>query len=366
MNNQKMMKMSNEELIEEFKKAGQEEKGTILGMLYFKNSGLIKSIANHYSGYEAIEDLMQESFFGLQTAAELYDPEKGSFSTYATIWIRQTVKRYIDNCGSCIRLPVGRKGKIYSYLRIASRYKTEFGREPSDKELAALLDVSIQEAQQIKVDNARIMIRSLDAPMPGEDKELTLGGMLATEQDIESEVIEIQDNERLKLLLWNEIAKLPEEEAEVITKRYKENMTFEETGALMGVDKQYAQNIQRKAFEKLRKSGKIRKYYVEYIGDNPYRAVGVGAYRRTGSSSVERIVMNQFEYEYKKSIEKTLREGKYNENEYREYIHNLYENDPDAYLRHIEKEIEETDKLLAEIRQERTRAPQKSREQIKH
>lgn len=326
MKNNSLTNLSNEELIEMFQNE-KKDRGEILGVLYFKNSGLIKQIASKFSGYENIEDLMQESFFGLQAAAELYDPEKGAFSTYATIWLRQTIRRYIDNCGSCVRFPSGKIGEVFKYTRIANSYEMEFGREPTDKELAALLGVSIEEAQRIKADKAMIRIKSLDAPIQSEDETtLTVGDSIAGGEDPEAEVIEIQDNERLKLILWNEVAGLPEKEAEVITKRFKDNMSTEETGTALGMNKSTVSTIQARALKKLRQSEVVNIFWNDYRYSKAYLGVGVGVFQRTWTSSTEREAIRKHEQKLRR----------------------LYKKDSEKYLQYMEKEIEKTDKLLAE------------------
>ena len=74
------------------------------------------------------------------------------------------------------------------------------------------------------------------------------------EEDIETEIIEIQDNERLRLLLWHEVESLPDDETKVIKKRYEDNLSCGETGSALGIDEGQVKNIQAKTLRKLRKS----------------------------------------------------------------------------------------------------------------
>ena len=78
--------MSNEDLVLMIQ--GNEDKARHLGELYEQNRGAIANIAKRYSEYAEIEDLMQESFFGLSEAAARWDPEAG---TKFILQIRQRV-----------------------------------------------------------------------------------------------------------------------------------------------------------------------------------------------------------------------------------------------------------------------------------
>jgi len=54
-----------------------------------------------------LDDLIQESFFGMKRAIELFDPSRGfTFSTYAVKWIEQCVRRFIDNTKYMVRVPI--------------------------------------------------------------------------------------------------------------------------------------------------------------------------------------------------------------------------------------------------------------------
>lgn len=81
-----------------------------------ENMGLCIYFARKYVAFVEpmweIGDLVQESFIGLRTAALKYDPDNESgaaFSTYASFWIKQAIRRFIDNNIDTIRIPVHMK-----------------------------------------------------------------------------------------------------------------------------------------------------------------------------------------------------------------------------------------------------------------
>ena len=97
--------MDNEQLVARIR-AGVDTADNMLA-LYEQNHGFIHKMALKYSGYAEIEDLKQEAYIGLCAAVEHYDEDKGvAFISYAGFWIKQTMQRYIDNCGGVVRLPV--------------------------------------------------------------------------------------------------------------------------------------------------------------------------------------------------------------------------------------------------------------------
>lgn len=91
--------------------------------LYKQMSGLIAKIAWRYRSLEEVEDLKQEGYLGLYKAALAFSPAAGvPFYQYAALWIRQKIRRYIENCGSVVRIPSGQKKLLYQYRKLCSSY----------------------------------------------------------------------------------------------------------------------------------------------------------------------------------------------------------------------------------------------------
>ncbi len=86
-------------------------------MLYENNISLIKRFISPYLAYKELDDLMQQAYFGLWEAVKHYEDSKNvRFMTFARYWIKQTVIRYIEECGSVVRIASIIYREVYNLL----------------------------------------------------------------------------------------------------------------------------------------------------------------------------------------------------------------------------------------------------------
>lgn len=274
----------------------------ILGTLYQNNINLVKKLANRYcrlSDIDIFSDLMQEGYFALMNAADVYDTDQETaFATYCVIWLRQTMLRYIYDSGTAVRYPVRTRTNVFKLSKIINQYSLQFGREPSDRELCALLDIDQAQLEKLKLDNMRLKVNSLDAPIQNEDADtLTIGDTVADNHNYMDEVIEIEDNARLSLVLWDEVSKLSADEETVIVKRFRDSMTLNAVGSDMNITADAVRLIQAKAMRKLRQSKIIKVYHDDIVSSRAYLGTGLQAFLHSGSSNVERICIDKYDRE---------------------------------------------------------------------
>ncbi len=285
--------MENEQLVARIR-AGEDVAKNML-KLYDQNWGFIAKTAKKYQGVAEMEDLMQEGYIGLSEAVNHFDADRGvSFLSYASFWIRQSMKRYIDNCGSVIRLPVHAREEVYEYNKVVKEYRRQFGEWPPEFALCRLLNVDRDKLQEIKKAVQIGQMRSLSEVIGGEDGDFTLEDTIASDQDLEGDAIESADTAAMKRELWIAVDRLPGNLPEVIKRRFLDGRTLNEISQEWGVTYNKVRDIQSKALRTLRQPGisrKYRRYYEEYISANSCRHVGVESFMRTGLSEVELEVL---------------------------------------------------------------------------
>jgi len=281
--------MTNEQLVAQIQ-AGEDTAGNML-KLWQQTEGFIAKLAMSYQGYEEFEDLKQEGYIVLCEAVRQYDAERGvPFINYASFWIKQAMRRYIDNCSGVVRLPVHAREWISKYNRAVKEYRKEYGEPPSDRALCVLLDIGQKKLHSIQKSIRMGQISSLSTPVCGEDEDITLYDTVATDTDMEEDVIRELDTADIKREIWIAVEELPANLSEAVKKRYRERLTLKEAGKRMGIGTDAVRQLESRALGQLRhqkRSKKFRAYYEEYIQAAPVRHVGVESFYRTHMSAVE-------------------------------------------------------------------------------
>ena len=116
------------------------------------NLRLVVNIARGYSGKGlSLQDLIEEGNLGLLRAVEGFDPAIGTrFSTYASYWIKQSIKRALINSAKTIRIPAYMVELLSKWRRASSRLAEELGRTPTPEEVARVLGLPKKKLSIIK------------------------------------------------------------------------------------------------------------------------------------------------------------------------------------------------------------------------
>jgi len=194
-----------------------------------------------------LKDLINEGNFGLSKAVDYYDPNyKNKFSTYATWWIDQSIKKAIYQDSNLIRIPIwilNKKRRLESFVKIEPELLSKTPEEVSQKTGISLYHLNVLS----KLPPNSVSLNSI----VGHDTEM-LDLLPDYETDLESQVSDVL----LKDNLYSYISKLNEREQKILYYRFglKNTVphTLEETGKILGVTRERVRQIQKKAIEKLR------------------------------------------------------------------------------------------------------------------
>lgn len=285
--------VSNEEIVMRIQ-AGEDRQGN-LGRLYENNRGLIAKIAARYLWAGELDDLTQEGFFGLVTAAERWTPEGGAvFSTYAAEWIRQAIQQYAENTAGVIRIPSKKARQIRQYIEFVRDYEAEHGRRPDEKNICAALEITPEHLSRLEMESATREACSLSAPAFGEDDGTTIGDTIPGQDTGADDVIRERYQTELGAFLWGLVDGLPGEQANVVRWRYRDGKTLAECDALLRAKRGKAVRVESEGLKALRR-GKIGKQIQAFTGERLYsegiRGAGLTSYRRTFTSATERAAL---------------------------------------------------------------------------
>ena len=239
---------------EEIELAKRIERGDLEAKQRLINSNLrlVVSIARKYQGIGelCLLDLIQEGILGLIRAAEKFDWRKGfRFSTYATLWIRQSIQRGLDNTSRSIRLPAHVATKARKVGRIRNELAVKLEREPELEEIAAVAGMPVAEVEEIRA--VDYTPTSLDMQLGDDGDSATLGDLRAADTELpEEEVHRTILTERVTEALDS----LPEDERKVIALRFGtegEERTRAQVGRELRMSPQKAEQIERRALDRL-------------------------------------------------------------------------------------------------------------------
>lgn len=225
------------------------------------NLRLVISVAKSFRNRGLpLEDLVNEGNVGLVNAVDRFDPTVGSrFSTYASYWIDQAIRRAVQAASQMIHIPSYLIEQI-SHMKLAMRELEErLGRQPTLVEIAEQMQVSPRKAAAVAQ-----AIRACSCPSQATNA-LDGGSVIDTIPDSgceESEdgVIDLFDTD----FVGNLLSRITEREAQVLKMRYGlssrtgKQMTLKEIGDAVGLTRERVRQIEKEAKRKL--EGYVKQY----------------------------------------------------------------------------------------------------------
>ena len=216
------------------------------------NLRLVVNIARGYTGKGlSLQDLIEEGNLGLLRAVEGFDPGVGTrFSTYASYWIKQSIKRALINTAKTIRIPAYMVELLSKWRRATARLAEELGRTPTPEEIARVLGLPKKKLPIIK---KAIHIYNSTPQTDQADSGWSLGEMVMDER-LKSPEDELIDSDNL-VHVMQMLETMDPREATVLRMRFglsdHEPKTLKEIGEALGLTRERVRQIETEALGKL-------------------------------------------------------------------------------------------------------------------
>ena len=219
------------------------------------NLRLVVNIARGYTGKGlSLQDLIEEGNLGLLRAVGGFDPAVGTrFSTYASYWIKQSIKRALINSGKTIRIPAYMVELLSKWRRASARLNEELGRTPTPEEVARVLGLPKKKLPIIKK-----AIRIYNATPQTDQMQAgwTLGEMVMDERLPSPDEV-LVENDNLEHVMQM-LETMDQREATVLRMRFglagHEPRTLKEIGESLGLTRERVRQIETEALRKLAES----------------------------------------------------------------------------------------------------------------
>ncbi|MBI5623227.1 MAG: sigma-70 family RNA polymerase sigma factor [Elusimicrobia bacterium] len=254
---QKLPPASREEIHDLWKKAKKGDRASKTRIMEI-NLRLVVPIAKKYhrQGIDFL-DLIEEGNLGLMHSIDKFEPKKGyRFSTYASYWIEQSIRRAVEEQSKTIRIPPHAWEALRKWLKQWEKMHALLGRDPTLAEMARKMHWTARQVRGV-LDAAEAArgIGSLETPVESEDENITVEDMISESDQKSPEnlisVLKLHDelNQALK--------EIGDRERMILEFRHgltgQTPMTLEEVGKRLRLSRERIRQIEERALLRLRR-----------------------------------------------------------------------------------------------------------------
>ncbi len=216
------------------------------------NLRLVVSVAKRFTGRGlTLPDLIAEGNLGLLKAIEKFNPEAGfRFSTYATWWIQQTIRRALINQAKTVRVPSYMVEILTKWRRVSNEMENSLGRKPTAQEIADQLGLSAA--------NLRVVKQALNTTSGGGNADELLTNIAEDHPGVAAERLppdEIALKKDALRTLRDILELIDQREATVLRMRYgiegEAPATLEKIAKALGISRERVRQVEREALRKL-------------------------------------------------------------------------------------------------------------------
>ena len=217
-------------------------------LLIRANLRLVVSIAKQFVGRGAsFQDLVEEGNLGLLRAVDKFDPEKDfKFSTYATWWIKQAIRRSLLNTSKTIRIPAYVVEMIAKWKSASVRMSSKLGRHPMTSEIAKELEMPMESVEMLR----KAINTTYSSNVP-----ISLDILLTTRGSKDLQALATEEDDSFSKRLGIMLDAIEQREADVLKFRYglqdNRQLTLREIGQKLNLSRERIRQIEKDALKKL-------------------------------------------------------------------------------------------------------------------
>jgi RNA polymerase sigma-B factor len=200
---------------------------------------------------DPVDDLIQVGSIGLLEAINRYElGHNTEFKTYAVHFITGHIRHYLRDRQTLVRGPRALQELSYRLRQVTQELSHRLGREVSNQELAAALNVTTELIDQARVYDRRVTVMWLDQES-GDGDEDEQRSLLSTLADPSSSLAQVNDRDE-RLVLTEAMHLLPDGQRELLKMRYFDDLTQAELSRRLGISQMEVCRRLKKAEKQLR------------------------------------------------------------------------------------------------------------------